>query len=230
MPKKNTLDSYLSDDRYLKPAIERMRMKEPLQASDKELAHFRYNHVGFLHLENAEISKPLLWQLYYFHTKRILSIYYVLDEIRYLEGITKATRTKKEEEFKGQYLRGLWHKHFYSDMFFYRNIINYWEMEKKINSKLDKMIDEIFQSSKSDYITEEIINLIVYRLTDDPFRNKILRGTCTGEWIVFAKINNKNYYLVLGQHNDDENICKLIKCYCLTEYPELKTVIEEKTA
>ena len=205
-----------------------MRTNEPLQVPDKELAYFRDNHVGFLHLENTEISKLLLWQLYYFHSNRIFSIYYILDEIKYLEGITKATRTKKEEEFKGQYLRGLWHKHFYSNRFIYTNIINYWEMKKKANSKLDKLIDEVFQSSESDYITEEMINLFAYKLTDDPFRNKILRGTCTGEWIVFAKSNNKNYYLVLGQHNDDENIYKLISRYCLTEYPDLKTLIEKK--
>lgn len=205
-----------------------MKTKESLQVSDKELAHFRDNHVGFLHLEHAEISKLLLWQLYHFHSNRILSIYYILDEIRYLERITKTTKTKKEDKLKGQYLRGLWHKHFYSDRFFYRNIINYLEMEKKTNSKLDKMIDEVFQSSESDYIADEIINLLAFRLTDEPFRNKILRGICTGEWIVFAKSNNRNYYLVLGQHNDDENIYKLIKRYCLVEYPDLKTVIEKK--
>ncbi len=101
-------------------------------------------------------------------------------------------------------------------------------MEKKTSSKLDKMIDEVFQSSASDYVTDEIINLLAFRITDEPFRNKIMKGTCTGEWIVYAKNNNKNYYLALGQHNDDENIYKLISRYCLIEYPDLKPVIGKK--
>lgn len=95
-------------------------------------------------------------------------------------------------------------------------------MEKKANSKIDKMIDEVFQSSESEYITEEMINVLSYRLTDEPLKNKILKGSSTGEWIVFAKNNNRNYYLRLGHHGNDEKIYKLIRRYCLTEYSFLK--------
>ncbi len=72
-----------------------MRAIETLQLSDNEITHFRENHYGFINLESAEISKLFLQQLYHFYSNRIFSIHYVLDEIRYLEGITKATRTKK---------------------------------------------------------------------------------------------------------------------------------------
>ena len=204
-----------------------MTPNKQFRVSDTYLAHFRHHH-GFLHLDNTEISKLLIWQLYYAHFARIHSIYYVLDEIRYLEGLTKTTKTKRESEFKGKYLRGLWHKHFYSDRFIYRNIINYWEMEKKGNSKLGEMIAEVFQSSESEYMTKEMITMLSYRLTDEPLKNKILKGLSTGEWLVFAKNNNRNYYLVLGRHGDDEKIYELIRRCCLTEYPFLKGIIENK--
>ena len=199
-----------------------------MQISDKVLDHFRRSNYGFLHLDAAKISRLLLAQLYYLHYARIYSIYDVLDEIKYLEGCSKTTKTKAASEFKGKYLRGLWHKHFFSDRFLARNIINYWKMDKKGKGKFDEMITDVFQESVSEYITDEMTNVLSYRLTDEPLKNRILKGSSTGEWIVFAKNNNSNHYLVLGRHGDDENICNLIKNYCLTEYPFIGKIIENK--
>ncbi|MGA2526904.1 MAG: hypothetical protein ABSF79_09855 [Smithellaceae bacterium] len=202
--------------------------EEILQISDKALDHFRHSHNGFLHLDAAKISRLLLAQLYYLHSTRIHSIYDVLDEIKYLEGCSKTTKTKAASQFRGKYLIGLWHKHFFSNRFLARNIINYWEMDKKGKSKLDEMIDDVFQESVSEYITDEMINVLSYRLTDELLKNRILKGSSTGEWIVFAKNNNSNHYLVLGRHGDDENICNLLNSYCLTEYPFIGNIIENK--
>lgn len=196
------------------------------KVSDKKLEQFKSDCVGFLRLENVKISKLLMWQLHYLHFNRVHSIFYILEEIEHLEGIRKVTRTKKEEEFKREYLRGLWHKHFFSDRFIYRNIINYWEMEKKNSRKLDRMVDEVIKSSKP----EDIDYWISHKLVDEPFKNKILNGACTGEWIVFAKNNETNYYLTLGKHGNDQNIYELIKCYCFTEYPFLKKIFEDKNS
>ena len=199
-----------------------------MQISDKVLGHFRRSNYGFLHLDAAKISRLLLAQLYYLHYARIYSIYDVLDEIKYLEGCSKTTKTKAASEFKGKYLRGLWHKHFFSDRFLARNIINYWKMDKKGKGKFDEMITDVFQESVSEYITDEMTNVLSYRLTDEPLKNRILKGSSTGEWIVFAKNNNSNHYLVLGRHGDDENICNLIKNYCMTEYPFIENIIQNK--
>ena len=199
-----------------------------MQISDKVLGHFRRSNYGFLHLDAAKISRLLLAQLYYLHYARIYSIYDVLDEIKYLEGCSKTTKTKAASEFKGKYLRGLWHKHFFSDRFLARNIINCWKMDKKGKGKFDEMITDVFQESVSEYITDEMTNVLSYRLTDEPLKNRILKGSSTGEWIVFAKNNNSNHYLVLGRHGDDENICNLIKNYCMTEYPFIENIIQNK--
>lgn len=47
----------------------------------------------------------------------------------------------------------------------------------------------------------------------------------TGEWIVFAKHNEINYYLCLAVHNEngknDETIYSFLKP-CIAEFPELK--------
>lgn len=190
--------------------------------SDSELDNFRNNHFGFFRLEKSNISKLLIWQLYYLEMNRLYSAFDVLDEIKYLEGNSKSTKTKKEDKLKGRYLRGLWHKHFFSARFISRNIINYWEMNKKDNSRFDKLLKDVFNKSDSEYITDEMINDITYRLTDEPLHNKILPGKWTGEWIVFAKYNAVNYYLSLGKHGDDENIHSLIMQHCIKEFPILK--------
>ena len=42
----------------------------------------------------------------------------------------------------------------------------------------------------------------------------------TGEWIIFAKYNEKNYYLSLGDHTSDDMILrKMIDEWCIEEFP-----------
>ncbi len=196
-----------------------------LSISTKKLDDFFNTNQAFYGLTRERISTLLLTQLYIYNKERYYSIFQITDEIKYLEGLVPATRTNKERPFKGDILRGLWKKHFYSDRYLAKNISNYWKSSKG-ERKLSAYIDNAFKENESEYLEQETINKISYYTVFHPFEHKSSRAGkarwgITGEWIIFAKHNDKNYYLCIGKHNQDESIMTNINNMCKDEFPFL---------
>lgn len=141
----------------------------------------------------------------------------IVDEIRVLEDPTKITKTKPASQFSRIPLKGLWHKHFFCSRFLAHNITNHLS-----GGKLDKLVSEVLDPNKSPIVTESMIRELSHRVTVEPFEQRAAEGQLTGEWIVFAKHEARNYYLCLATHGtEDQSIYNSIQAACWPQFPFL---------
>lgn len=125
----------------------------------------------------------------------------VLDELDHLEGITAASRTKAEEQFRKKPLHPLWHKHYFLPKHVYRNVGVRWNLHDGGNKDLTKMLSEV-QNNFGE--TPEVWpNVLTDRLVVQGFEERAHRGL-TGDRIIFAKYDGKNFYLDLAVHEEGE--------------------------
>lgn len=140
----------------------------------------------------------------------------VIAEIKYLEGLAPPQQTKEASEFKGPILKGLWHKHFLPALpsVFAHNITNHLGKHG-----LKDLVTEVFDPAKSKVVTREMIEELSTRIVEGSMVGRASKGKLTGEWIIFAKENQKNYYLCIAPHTSaDENIASNLKA-CIHEFP-----------
>jgi hypothetical protein len=125
----------------------------------------------------------------------------VLDELDYLEGIRPTSRTKAEEQFRKRPLHPLWHKHFFLAKHVLRNVGVRWNLHNGGNKDHTKMLDEVAKNYGES--PEVWPNYLAHRLVAQGFEERLRRGL-TGDWIIFAKHDGKNFYLDLAIHEEGE--------------------------
>lgn len=150
----------------------------------------------------------------------------ILAEIHALEAPNRTTRTKPATPFTGPLLGGLWHKHHLESGIssFARNL------QKGLHiygiPSFEQSMREAEEANEERYVTKEDI----YRLAQDVSFGNYERladdSKLTGEWIIFAKHEGKNYYLCLGRHDSgDAHIRAQIEAACFAEFPFLKDIL-----
>lgn len=167
---------------------------------------------------HERISLALALRLASYTSLRI-DVFSVLDEINYLEGLTHVSKTKKEEPFTKPPLVGLWHKHFFSARHLVKNIGIRWNLDRGGNKDLSKMISEVAKEYGEN--TDLWPNVLSYRLVNEAFEERAERGL-TGDWIIYAKHKNTNYYLDLATHEEGRQPGKLLQKLingCGAEFP-----------
>jgi hypothetical protein len=143
----------------------------------------------------------------------------VLDEIDYLEGIKPTSRTKEEAQFKRPPLQGLWHKHFFSPKHLVKNIGVRWNLDNGGNKGLSTMISEIQKKHGQD--PDVWPSMLAHRLVMGGFEERAARGL-TGDWIIYAKHENNNFYLDLATHEEGlepEQLLQKLRNGCNAEFP-----------
>jgi hypothetical protein len=55
----------------------------------------------------------------------------------------------------------------------------------------------------------------------DGYRERSQSGEITGEWIIFARQNDVNYYLTLGSHTEGDEAIRQRVLDCCAEFPNL---------
>lgn len=125
----------------------------------------------------------------------------VLDELDYLERIRPTSRTKAEEPFRKKPLHPLWHKHFFLAKHVPRNVGVRWNLHDGGNKDLTKMLGEVAENYGES--PEVWPNYLTHRLVVQGFEERAQRGL-TGDWIIFAKHDGKNFYLDLAIHEEGE--------------------------
>jgi hypothetical protein len=143
---------------------------------------------------------------------------HITEEISALENPLKTSYTKPEMEFQHPPLQGLWHKHFFSSRFLATNIKNHLG-----GGRLREKINEILTEGTSTVFTEKMAVMLAHRLLDETFNERSSAKMLTGEWIVYAKHEKKNYYLLLTSHKaNDQSIFRNIEEYCWPQFPFLE--------
>ena len=150
------------------------------------------------------------------------NIFPILEEIGALEGVKTArlSRTKPADEFTGRLLKGLWHKHYTQAQFMRESLARHWT-----RTRFRRLIKnssggrEFFDAQAVSDLSEGFVQGYIERGSE---------GRLTGEWVVFAKQGDVNYYLTLGTHTEeDEAIWRRCKA-CAPEFPGLPILQEDR--
>ncbi|PKV10806.1 hypothetical protein CVO74_19550 [Xanthomonas prunicola] len=89
-----------------------------------------------------------------------------------------------------------------------------------------KKIADAAASGEERYVTEADIEEFAHDIVVFNFERLRVDSSLTGEWLIFAKYNEENYYLSLGKHDTgDELIRSQIDVFCLCEFPFLESIL-----
>ena len=199
---------------------------QTVSVSDQTIADYASMH-GIESLIHDRYSSLFVFQLMLNERISGLDPQLVIAEIKHLEGIGPPTQTKPESAFRGNELKGLWHKHFFVN---HPSAAAHNILAHLGNNGLERMVNEVFDPNKSAVITNEMINELSNRLVEGSLTERADAGKLTGEWIIFAKEQGKNYYLSINTHeNPDEKTAKSIKQCCIPEFPFLSNYFISKT-
>lgn len=152
-----------------------------------------------------------------------LHIFSVLDELDYLEGWKSYSKTKREAPFKHAPLVPFWHKHFASPRHITKNVSIRWGFENGGNGDLLKLIERTILESGDD--PDAWQKRLAHELVMGAMGDREKRGL-TGDWIIYAKHEEKNYYLDLASHDEGTSsnssaLYQKLKVGCAAEFPFL---------
>jgi len=194
--------------------------------SARQISEFA-NIYGLDRIAPGRYSSLFIVNLYLLDKVNGISPEQVIAEIKHLEGLAPSQQTKEASEFKGPILKGLWHKHFLPALpsVFAHNIINHLGRRG-----LKDLVTEVFDPTKSSVVTRGMIEELSSRLVEGSMIDRASKGKLTGEWIIFAKENQENYYLCIAPHtSDDANIASNLKV-CVHEFPFVSRYTPSKKA
>jgi hypothetical protein len=169
-----------------------------------------------LKMRTGKFSQLLLEQLTLHVIERTVHVHCVYDEIGHLEDPTayRSTGTKPAAPFKYPPLTGFWHQHWFEPRFMAMNLLNYAR-----SAEAKPIFEEMSAAiNRGEYPARSIHELVIGG-------HEQRAGMRTGEWIVFARIGDANYYLTLGTHDEgDERILERIKL-CVPQFPQIMPLL-----
>ncbi len=124
---------------------------------------------------------------------------HVLHEVDVLEGVAQHSVTKEAEQFRPP-LHPLWHKHFSTPRHLMRNIGERWGLTKSGNRDLTAMIEKV----ASEYGDQPDLwqKRLVHQFGPGGLDDRIREQRMTGDWIIFGKHEDRNFYLGLATHDE----------------------------
>lgn len=194
--------------------------------SKDDIEYFKNNHPGLCNIDLSRVSHFLLIQLASIQKHRIYNSFSITDVIQELEGVGRGCQ-QRVEPFKHLPLKGLWKAHFHDAKFILKNIYNHWgvgfENSPKLHSLLERVKVEEDKSPSNFGWQGRLAHEMVMGAYKERTDKKGLAGL-TGEWIIFAKHNDQNYYLCISRHTSVQEDCELfdfVKLIFEYEYPFL---------
>lgn len=75
-------------------------------------------------------------------------------------------------------------------------------------------VDSFLKNHIGEVMTQDLIKKLVHELVLKNYHQRASDKRLTGEWIVYERVDNKNYYLTLGHHAEgDDRIKERIDAY-----------------
>ena len=193
--------------------------------SEEDVAFFSTNNPGLCGVDSSRVSRLLMAQLASASKHRIFNSFTVTDVLQRLEGGRRNGCAKHEEPFKHLPLRRFWKAHFFDARFLMRNLINHWGLKFESSQKFDALCHRVIAEEEKTPSIHGWQGRLAHEFTICGYEEKARRRKLTGEWIIFSKYQNSNYYLCLVNHSTsregDEEIYTFIKTLCAQEYPFL---------
>lgn len=194
--------------------------------TEEDFVLFKDDNVGLCGVDCARLSYLLLAQLTSVRKYRTFNSFSVTDVIQTLEGVGRAgSCVKGEEAFKHQPLRGFWKAHFFDAKFLMQNLINEWGVAYKNSPKFEELCLRVAEEEEKKPTTYGWQGRLSHEFTMAGYDQRTKKKNQTGEWLIFAKHENCNYYLCIAQHSStkkgDEAIYNMLEQYCKDQYPFL---------
>lgn len=152
----------------------------------------------------------------------------IVREIEGLERDEWTTGTKPPAPLARAPLKGLWHKHYVPNGIgpFARNLRN--GLQKNGLPWFENLIEQAQASGDDRYLEDIHIKQIVHDAVHENWVRRATAGELTGEWIIYAKHDGRNYYLSLGEHKSGDRHKQLraqIDAVCCVEFPFLGSLL-----
>jgi hypothetical protein len=151
----------------------------------------------------------------------------VVHEIRALEGLGPSSRLKAPVQNKWPPLKGLWHKHYQEDGIssLARNIQK--GLRRYGIPLFGQMIAEATAAGEERYVSVEDIPAIAADVVNGNFARLADQQALTGEWLIFARYDDRNYYLCLATHDPQhhDGLRHQIDTICCEEFPFLPALL-----
>lgn len=191
-----------------------------LEVGKEEFARFRDWLVVDSNL--AQRISELFWlDMFVGYKRSSLDCRTVLDIVKGLERGEPKNGLKSTSKFKRPPLKGLWHKHHYSGQYLPMNVAD---------NILDDRLKEVAEKLKAEDIPpgerSHRYRGAAMKAVKDSLSDRSTNQKLTGEWIIFAKSNDENFYLSLGYHNlgcpsteRDQFLIDRIRQHCVQEFP-----------
>lgn len=185
-----------------------------ISVSRNELLPWAQQSLAFFSLDLTRISTVFLAQAYSSEVNRVFDTFDLTHPIKALEGVEHQDSTGNADQFKYPPLTGLYKKHFSSARFLPTNLLNFIRSKDGI-AHFNKVYDEAGAISGSEYIDETFTKYLAHHMTIDPIEIKNQSKTMSGEWVVFHKHNDQNYYLTIASHKEsNDEIYKRVSLAC----------------
>lgn len=167
----------------------------------------------------SRMSDLLIFDMYVLDAAFGVSPHEILSAIKNVEDGEPHNGVKPATQFRRPPLQGLWHKHYFSANFVAANIL----LGLGKNG-MENLAKEVFEPNQP--ITEKMISEMAHRVANEPLEKRDADGKLTGEWVVYVKHDNKNYYLALNTHNaGDQFVYDRIMEHCPKNFPDLQNWI-----
>lgn len=151
----------------------------------------------------------------------------VIREIRSLENPEQQSCTKPATQFGRPHLKGLWHKHYRISGIssIATNVMR--ALNQYGTPQFTESVKQVQESGEERYFEKEDIDRLVQEIVVTNYEKRLDDQRITGEWIVYAIYEGKNYYLCLGKHTmSDEELRQQIDLTCVPEFPFLKDILK----
>jgi hypothetical protein len=171
----------------------------------------------------ARMSDLLVFDMYVLDAAFGVSPQEIHATLHNLEAGEPENGVKRATQFRLAPLKGLWHKHYFSAHFLAANILLGLGKDGMKN-----LAREVFDQSEP-LITEKMIREMSHRVANEPIEKRYDEGKLTGEWMIYAKHSDQNYYLALNTHDaGDQFVFDRIFEHCPKNFPALASWIAKK--
>lgn len=176
--------------------------------------------LGLASVPNACFSQLLIDQLKEGLCKGSVNAGAVANTIKAIQN----NSLKKVRQFRGEVLKGFHYAHWIEARNIAKNISNHWEMNSPQSTKLEDQIAKSLKEvglKEGEQLTEKAVRQLAHDVVHQGYFERRRKGQETGEWIIFAKDNDKNIFLSLARHKEDDlDIYSRMEKNCV-EYPQL---------
>lgn len=155
-----------------------------------------------------------------------LNPYAIKEEIVALEN-NSPSRLKAPTELIDQPLKGLWHKH-YAESGLRSTALNVKRGLKKFGIPLfQQSVNEAKEAGETRCVEPEHIPALVNDVVHGNWMRLVDTQDITGEWIIFAKHEGKNYYLAVATHDRSTHdlLRQNINSICCREFAFLNSLL-----